>query len=277
MFAFDPDEKQVALEYGIRRENRVPRFIEAIGNRVICLYVHAPAAALPLASKRTRAYDLTFATPQLLWQLEATATLCSVDGTTLLVACGSKLYSTDGATAPTLVHEFGTAITAASQTFVGLANGEVWKQTTEGWLLVHTRIGAIGGVTNWSAGTTGEAQIEAPRGVVAGQGAWLAGERANGIWQDERELRLPLDLAGAGKSVVRVSALDHFSLPVAAPTGNDTGEAIPAPQKDERLLVGTANSGLLFVYQRSLLLEKDGAIPVSHDTTPRLFPFPRRI
>ncbi len=272
VFAFDPDTRQVALEYGIRRENRVPRFIEALGGHVVCLYTHDTGASLPLASKRTRAYDLTFATPTLLWELPETATFCSADDDTLFVACATKLYSTGGVATPTLVHDFGATITAATKTFVGLSNGEVWKKVTDGWLLSLTRPGAIEGTANWSAGTTGEAQTEAAHGVVAGQGAWLVGERANGTWYDERELRVPLDLSP--KTVQRVCALDLYSVAVTPATTND--DAAQLPQKDERLLVGTATSGLLFVYQRSLLSEKDGAIPVSHDGTPRLFPFPRR-
>ncbi|BCM88865.1 hypothetical protein IAD21_00707 [Abditibacteriota bacterium] len=272
VFAFDHDSQEVALEYGIRRENRVPRFIEVVGNRVICLYVHDPAVSLPIASRRTRAYDLTFATPTLLWQLPDTATFCSVDEATLFVACNSKLYSTDGKTAPALVHDFGEAITTATKTFVGLANGQLWKKINTSWVLVHTRPGALGGAANWNAGTIGETQTEDARGIVAGEGAWLVGERDDGTWYDERELRIPLDLTG--KTVTRVSALDHFSVTVAPPTATD--DAVQLPQRDERLLIGTADSGLLFVYQRSALSEKDGALPVSHDTTPRLFPFPRR-
>ncbi|BCM88694.1 hypothetical protein IAD21_00536 [Abditibacteriota bacterium] len=272
VFAFDPDAKQVALEYGIRKENRIPRFVEVVGGRVVCLYIHDSSVTLPVASKHTRAYDLTFATPTLLWGLSDPATFASVDGDTLLVACSNKLYAGDGKTTPALVRVFGSAVTAATKTLVGLANGQVWKKTTDGWSLVLTRDEAIGGTASWSAGTMGEAQTEEARGVVAGNGHWLVGERGNGTWYDERDLLVPVDLAP--KTVVSVAALDVFSVDVAAPSSSD--DAVAAPQKDERLLVGTGQSGLFFVYQRSLLSEKDGAIAVSHDSVPRVFPFPRR-
>jgi hypothetical protein len=274
VFAFDPDEDSNAVEYGIRREKRVPRFIEAVGGRIICLYVHDEGVSLPSASNRTRAYDLTFKQPALLWQLASTATFAGLDGDTLFVACGHRLYSTTGATAPTLVREFAADVSAASKTFVGLVNGEVWKKGATGWVRVLSRAGAIGGVTSWNAGTVGEAQTDAARGVCAGDGERLSGERSNGTWMVERELVLPVDLDESGKSVERVTALDLFSLPVDTPAGADDAETLP--QRDERLLVGTAESGLLFVYQRSALSEQNGAIAVSHDSVPRVFPFPRR-
>ncbi|RYX82863.1 hypothetical protein EON83_17285 [bacterium] len=262
MFAFDPDSGDISLTYSVRGETLAPRFVEVVGEVPIALYVGAT----------TKGYDLRFGTPRLWWSLAAPVTFCTVDEDVLYIATAHKLYSSDGVTAPTLVHEFAADVTAATANFVGLTNGEVWKKGASGWVKVLDRDEPIGGVTSWSAGILGEAQTDTDRGVVGGDGDWLVGERGNGSWYDERELIVPIDLVGA--TVERVAALGHYSVEVTADSSSEDAETLP--QKDERILIGTAESGLFFVYQKSLLSERDGAIPVSHDTVPRLFPFWRR-
>lgn len=265
LFAYDTDAGQTAMVYTVRGETRAPRFVERVGTRALAIYVDAAQAPA------TRCYDLTFATPRLVWELADAATFCAPVGTGLAVGCGAELWvSTDGIAAPSLAHTFGAAITAASSAFVGLANGEVWKRAN--WTRELTRPGAIGGVATWSGGTTGEAAGEwPPRGIVGGAGDWLSGQKQNGAWFDEVELTLPLDLAG--KAVGGVSALELFALELPPLSGE--GDAEAAKQRDERLLVGTLG-GVLFVYQRSALSEKQGAIATSQTTIERVLPFPMR-
>ena len=265
LFAYDTDAGQVAMLYTVRGETRAPRFVERVGARVLALYVDAEQAPA------TRCYDLSFGAPRLAWQLAAPVTFCAPVAGGLAVAIEGALWtSADGLAAPALSFEFPAPVRAVSVDWVGLENGQVWKRAAAPAVVLQ-RAGAVTGVATWSAGTTGEvAGQETARGVVGGASSWLSGERGNGTWYDEVELTLPLDLSS--KTVDAVSALELFAVDL-PPIQGDT-DAAPAPQRDERLLIGTRQSGLFFVYQRSALSERDGAIATSHDTAPRVFPFP---
>ena len=290
LFAYDTDAGQEAMNYSVRGETRAPRWVEVIGGRAVALYVDAAQ------NPATRCYDLSFGAPQLLWELEAAATFCapvasapsegggpgggpgggmgSGQSRGLVIGCGAQLWaSTDGAAAPALARTFGAAVTAVSSEFIGLANGEVWSRAGTDYARALTLDGAVGGVASWNGGTRGEISGERPaRGVAGGPGPWLSAQRQNRSWFDEIELALPLELAG--QAVDGVSALELFALELPSLASPDDPQA--SRQRDERLLIGTREGGVLFVYERSALSQAQGALGATFTAAPRLLPYPMR-
>lgn len=273
IFTIDRDPGQLSMPSGVRGETRAPRFIEALAGKPLAIYVDESAAPTP--APKTACFDLSFPSPLPRWTLPLAATLTSVAQGQLFIACGTRLFKSAGGTgAPALVREFGAPVTAIAPELVGLENGEVWELISNVWRRRFTREGAIGGAARWTGGTGGEANSDPAHGIVGGAGDGLSGQKPNGSWFDERALLVPPDLAP--KAVAAVTAIELFSVDIPSPApepGAPPAEAVPAPERDERLLIGTGGDGLFFVYQRSALSEKQGAIAVSRDTVPRIFPF----
>lgn len=264
LFFIDLDSGEASMNYAPRGETRAPLFVETLGDKVLGVFVDA---ALP--SERTRCYDLTYAAPKLLWSLDDAVTLTNVssDGQ-LLIAAGTEYFtSTGGTAAPVLAKDFASTISALAGGLAGLINGEIWKRTGTVWTL-KTQIGApVGALANWFGD---QDALHGLAGAASGANPQrLSGELAHGGWAQDRSLVVPPDLLPA--TVSGVTALGRTSIQLEA------GSETQSPRLDERMLIGTGSSGLLFVYRLSNLSEKDGAFKACYNALPRLTPLYRPI
>lgn len=274
LFVYDGDAGQSALNISIRGETRTPKFVETIigttngkpDSRVLGLFV---------SGTDTRCYDLTFQSPKPLWTLAGVATKTflqkGVSAPSLLIAVGASLYVSIGGTAtPALVYTFPANITSADDGIVGLANGHLYQLAGTTWTDALTLPAPVGGALRWQGGLTGETNTQNARTIAGGGSNLLRGQRPSGAWMDEVTFQVPTGVTG---SVGAVSALGLYR----KESKSTDAAGTTTTTADERVLVGTSPSGLLFVYQRSALSEADGAVLVSHTTGQRLLPLRRQV
>ncbi len=259
LFFIDLDSGQISMNYTPRGETRAPKFVETVGGSAFAVFVDAG-----LSSGKTRCYDLTFGAPKLVWQIDDSVTMVSpVDGD-LWIKSGSKLYiSSGGSGAAVLAFTFPAAITALSADYVGLNNGAVYRLVDGAWTLRVTLASAISALSKWH----GDGDAETALAGLATD--LLHRELPNGNWSEDRQLIVPATLAPA--TVAGAVSMALYSKELAA-----ADEFNPA-QNDERQLIGTMASGLLFVYRLSDLSEEKGAFKAWRTFAPALMPLYRPI
>jgi hypothetical protein len=251
IFAFDLDSGQATLNLAPRGETRSPRFVENVGGVIIAVFVDEA-----LSEKRTRAYDMTFAAPKLLWSLDEAATRVFPAEGGLIVACGEEYFATDSmANAPTLAHTFAAAITALSEHRVGLQSGAIWRKDGEEWIEE-----VAGGSTPINALAAWEGAGETMLGVAGGESPQLIEELSNGQWIDGRTIE---PAAGMSETIGSITALSRYEKIVTPAVGTPGQPGYTPAETEIALLIGTAPDGVLAALELSDWSEERGALKAS--------------
>lgn len=252
LFYVDVDAGDASANLTPRGETRPIAFIEAVGSNLIALFVNAA-----LGSERTRCYRWD-GSWRLMWALDDAVTLAAEGDGKLGMAAGAKLYSSDGGTsAPTLTHTFNSNITALHPAMVGLSNGHIWTHSpVGGWKDAANRPTAITAVAAFRGSLTAERAVAA-----TATNELFEQQQDTTAWILGRELESPEELEEA--TIDRVAALLQWE---------KLGDPDDDSDDTDSLLIGTGNSGLFGVLQKSQLNEASGAVLTSGITLPALDP-----
>jgi hypothetical protein len=246
IFAIDRDAGQIDLPLTPRGETR-----PAIG---VWNYAGKPLAIVA-GSGKTRAYDLTFGAPLLLWELPVVATFARLHNGTLFVAANGAYYgSVSPVTLPVLSHTFTANVTAAMRgedfLLVGLSNRQVWRKVDGGaWVQVSTVLGA-GFCNAVDAGewTPTGTPTEMVRAVAGGDSPALAEELPGGGWSDARIIEPP---AAMPETVTQITALHRYERVITPASGVEGEEGFVPAVTEITLLIGTAPDGVLLSLSRT--------------------------
>jgi hypothetical protein len=255
IFAVDLDSGQATLNLAPRGETRAPRFVEKVGDTIIAIFVDEN-----LEAERTRAYDLTFAAPRLLWLLDDAATRVFPSENSLIVACGAEYFSTAAiATAPTLKHTFDADVVAmdatADEPRVKLQSGAVWRKGEANWIEeVAAGDAGSGAVAAW------EGAGDVILGVAGGESPQLIEELSSGQWIDGRTIAPG---AGMAETIESIAALARYEKIVTPASGTPGQPGYVPAKKEVALLIGTAPDGVLAVLELSDWSEERGALKAS--------------
>lgn len=266
IFVIDLDENQTALNLAPRGEAREPKFVLSDGEKVFALFVNAGEAPA------TRCYDMTFAAPRLVWELPDAATFARWQNATLLVACGSTLYSSDDvATLPTLRHAFASDVVDAyghtAQLNALLANGQLHRETAGNWANVATAAGANMIVT-WEG-------VQPDRyGVIGMDSAQLHEEAPSGAWADGRTIVLPEAME---ENVTQILTGERYAKELVPGSGEPGQPGYVAPITAVVLALGTAPDGVLVILEVARLSPDMGYHKTSGVEKLRLSPYRREI
>jgi hypothetical protein len=250
VFTVDADPNEIEMPSDPRGETRSGRFVLRVpaadiqGESDVSVGLYVDEA---LEAAQTAAYDLTYKSPKLLWTLDEVLAFAEYRNETLMLACGTKLYSSDDITnVPTLNHTFGAEITSlglSDETWlVGLADNHIWALVDNAWIdrgALSTPALALSG---WEG--SGETFYD-----VAGGDSPQLFERvlAGGLWSDLRTIEA--DEA----DVTQITALARYEKITREESGTP-GE--PGYQPQEAiigLLIGSAPDGALLLLELSPL------------------------
>ena len=251
----DRDSGEAILDIAIPGEARKATFIEAIGSKPILLCVDGA-----LGSNRTRAYDLSFAAPKVLWGLNEAVTTVAVLNGKLLLGTATGLYGSDGGTsAPALIGALPASVSAIGMEalengrgLVGLTNNTVYSFALGAGLdalPLATLADDVVALATWHGA------LDLARGVAAAQST-LSEQGNGGVWVNGATLDVP---AGVTGTVAAITALRRFERTAKAAVGTPGGPGFVPALLDERLLIATRDSGLLAVLERSAINESSGA------------------
>jgi hypothetical protein len=244
------DKTRGILAWG---ETRTLQFVEGVGTTLMAVYVDAGAM-----SNKTQVYSMDATGLHPKYTISEAVTMTYVHGGNLWMAAGPKLYkSVGGTSAPTLDNTFSDDITALGINTVALADGRRYVYSGS-WTTVDSAGATAGAAINQAnlGLTTLDAVETLP--YAAYEESLDLFVKPGATWVLDSEIEA---LAGMAGTDDRITVLEPYEKEIEPPV--DTEGSVEPGVYRRGLIIGTGDSGHLYLLERAAIDESMGAVKVS--------------